>query len=114
MTDFVSVCRICVNMGCVLGSVPLTWLECTSKAGLLHIVRYGNVLGQHYWGSGEVSSFFINGFKHSPNSMRNSQWFCFYILGGVTGVVTKVKVGVLKNVAIAKGHLDLSGCQRIC
>ena len=102
VTNFVSVCRIHVNMECVLESVPLAWLECTSKAGLLHIIRYGNVLGQHWycWRSGEVSSFLINGSGHSPNSIWEILFL--YFLAVVMGVVTKVKVGVLKNVAIAK------------
>ena len=36
------------------------------------IIRYGELLGQHwyYWGLGEVSSFFINGSKHLPNSIK--------------------------------------------
>ena len=36
------------------------------------IMRYGNVLGRHwyYWGSGEVTSFLVNGSKHSPNSIK--------------------------------------------
>ena len=42
------------------------------NAAYTDIVGYGGVLGQHWyrWGSGEVSSYLINGYNLSPNSIK--------------------------------------------
>ena len=75
------------------------------------IIRYGEVLGRHwyYWGSGEVSSYLINGSNISPNSIKKLCAVLSLLFGccdrtsPATGpLVYKVKVGVLKNVTIKK------------
>ena len=87
------------------------------------IMRYSNVLGKHWchWGLGEVFAFFINGSKHLSNSIQKFLAVLVLFFGScdknspaVGLLVTKVKVGVLKNLLLPRGHLGLSGRQRIC
>ena len=75
------------------------------------IVRYGGVLGQHWysWGSGEVSSYLINGSNLSPNEIKKFSMVLALLFGccdrtspAVGPLVSKVKVGVMKNVAVLK------------
>ena len=122
MTNFVSVCRIHCDMGCVTGVNPMDlaevylqgWAKSTLAAygsAYQDIMRYSNVLGKHWccWGSGEVTAFFINGYNHSPNSLKKFSAVLALLFGccykrslAIGPFVNKVKVGVLKNVAIAK------------
>ena len=122
MNIFVSVCRICCELGCVIGVSPTDlaevylrgWAQSTLAAygsAYQDIMRYSNVLGKHWccWGSGEVSAFFINGSNHLPNSIKKLSAVLSLIFGccdksspAIGPLVTKVKVGVMKNVAIAK------------
>ena len=90
------------------------WSESTLRAysgAYGDIVRYGGVLGQHWyhWGSGKVSSYLINGSNLSPNAIKKFSVVLALLFGccdrtslAVGPLVSKVKVGVLKNVAVLK------------
>ena len=75
------------------------------------IVRYGSVLGKHWyrWNSGDVSSFLINGSNLTPNSIKKFGAVLSLFFGccdrsslAVRPLVSKIKVGVLKNVTLSK------------
>ena len=103
-------------------SVPRTWRRFTSRGWAPSTLSaYGSAYQDivsivMYWanigvagGLGEVSAFLINGSKHSPNSIKKLSAVLSLLFGccdksspAVGPLVTKVKVGVLKNVAIAK------------
>ena len=90
------------------------WAQSTLSAygsAYQDIMRYSSGLGKHWcrWGSGEVSAFLINGSNHSPNSIKKLLAVLLLLFGccdksslAIGLLVTKVKVGVLKNMAIAK------------
>ena len=83
---------------------------CAYSAAYRDIVRYGGVLGRHWyhWELGEIS-YLINGSNISPNSIKKFSAVLALLFGccdrtsPANGpLVSKVKVGVLKNVAILK------------
>ena len=122
ITNYVLVCRVGVSLGCVTGVSPSDlaavylcgWspaMLAVYSSAYCDIIRYGEVLGQHwyYWGSGEVSSYLINGSNLSPNSIKKFSVVLALLFGccdrasPATGpLVSKVKVGVLKNITIVK------------
>ena len=78
---------------------------CVYSAAYRDIVRYGGVLGQHWyrWGSGEVSSYLIKGSNLPPNSIKKFSAVLALLFGccdrtspAIGPLVSKVKVGVLK------------------
>ena len=121
-TNFFLVCRIRVNLGCVTEVSPTdlatVYLQGWSKSTLnayasayRDIIRYGEVIGKHWyqWSSGEVSSYLINGSNLTPNSIKKFLAVLGFLFGScdkyspdVGPLVNKIKVGILKQVAVVK------------
>ena len=111
-----------MNLGCVTGvshtDLTAVYLQGWSKTTLhaygpayRDIMRHGHVIGKPWyrWLSGDVSSYLINGKNLAPNTINK----CSAVLGLLFGscdrsspavgpLVNKIKVGVLKQVAVPK------------